>query len=189
MASLIQRLGPVNCCVIKATPLLSNLTVSLTRLRSWGHPRPQTRLSGMPSKPRRSSFTVGDQDRRRRGRGRSPGQHDQCWKWNIHLLNGPARRYHCQQSVRGVVSDLSRGKILSHHFLSAHFCVYFFSLKKLVGLQEAGLCSVLSWRSDRLPHRGSAPPFSRLLLGVHWRGSFCSPAGESTDFPSTASAA
>lgn len=132
----------------------------------------------MPSKSRRSGFTVGDQDQRRRGRGRSPGQRNQCWKWNVNLLDGPARRYHRQQWARGVVSDLCSAKIVSHHFPSAHFSLYFFSFKKLVGLQEAGLRFVLSRRSDRLPHRGSPSPFPRLLLGVHRRGSFCSPAGK-----------
>lgn len=132
----------------------------------------------MPSKSRRSGFTVGDQDQRRRGRGRSPGQRNQCWKWNVNLLDGPARRYHRQQWARGVVSDLYNAKIVSHHFPRACFSVYFFSFKKLVGLQEAGLRFVLSRRSDRLPHCGSPSPFPRLLLGVHRRGSFCSPAGK-----------
>lgn len=119
--------SPADCCVMKATQLLSNLTVSLTCLPSWGHPRPQTRLSGMPSKPRRSGFAVRDRDRRRRRRrGRPPGQRDQCWKRNVNLLDGPARRYHRQQWARGAGSDLSSGKIVSHQFPSACFCVYFF---------------------------------------------------------------
>lgn len=175
--------------MIKVAPLLSNLTVSLTCLLSWGHPRLQTRLSGMPPKSRRSSVTVGDQDRRRRGRGTSPGQRDQCWKWDVNLFDGPAWRYHRQQWARGVASDLSSGKIIFHHSPSACFYIYIFSFKRLVGLQKAGLCFVLSWCSDRLSHCGSASPFPRLLLGVHRRGSFCSPAGEPTDFPLAAPAA
>lgn len=73
--------------------------------------------------------------------------------------------------------------------LPVFVCIFFSSFKRLVGLQEAGLRFVLSRRSDRLPHRGSASPFPRLLLGVHRCGSFCSPAGEPTDFFSPAASA
>lgn len=51
------------------------------------------------------------------------------------------------------------------------------SFQQLVGLQEVGLRFVLPWCADGLPNGGSASPFSRLLLGVHWRCSFCSSAG------------
>lgn len=82
------------------------------------------------------------------------------------------------------LSDISDCKILISQFSIRPYCVYiFFSFQKLVGLQEAGLCFVLSGRSNRLPHCGSASPFPRLLLGVYRCGSFCSPPGEPTDFP------
>lgn len=149
MTSLIERLGPADCCVIKATPLLSNLTVSLTCLPSWGHPRPQARLSGMPSKPRRSGFAVRDRYRRRRRRGRPPGQRDQCWKRNVDLLDGPARRHHRQQWARGAGSVLSSGKIVSHQFPSACFCVcaFFFQFQEAGGAPRGWimLCTVLTF--------------------------------------------
>lgn len=187
MTSLIERLGPADCCVIKATPLLSNLTVSLTFLPSWGHPRPQTRFSGMPSKPRRSGFAVRDRDRRRRRRGRPPGQRDQCWKRNVNLLDGPARRYHRQQWVRGAGSDLSSGKIVSHQFPSACFCVYFFFQFQEAGGAPRGwitLCTVLMfWPPSppwlcltfSTPPTGS-PPMWQLLFSGRWAHWFFSPA-------------
>lgn len=60
-----------------------------------------------------------------------------------------------------------------------------FSFQQLVGLQEAGLRPVLPRCFDGLPHGGSAPPLSRLLLGIHRHSSFCSPAGGQTGLLST----
>lgn len=50
-----------------------------------------------------------------------------------------------------------------------------------MGLKEAGLFPLLPGRVDRLPHRGTATPVPRLLLGVHRRRCLCPSTGRPSD--------
>lgn len=132
--------------------------------------------------------------RRKRGGGRAARQRDQRGKRDVDLLHGPAGKHHLQQWVgrrrhlsclvysvtipqTNSAPALQFSQLWPHICVRPCLCVRASSFQQLVGLQEAGLRPVLPRRSDRLPHCGSAPPLSRLLLGIHWHRSFCPPTG------------
>lgn len=135
--------------------------------------------------------------RRKRGGGRAARQRDQRGKRDVDLLHGPAGKHHRQQWVGRrrrlsclvcsvTIPQTNSAPALQFSQLWLHICVWpclcvrASSFQQLVGLQEAGLRPVLPRRSDCLPHCGSAPPLSRLLLGIHWHRSFCPPTGRQT---------
>lgn len=118
VTALIYRLGPVNWCGIKAFPSFFPPRLSLSflfpsSLPSGKYPRPSKCIFGRWANSRKFSFStvLWDTDwRRRRRRGRSQSQHDQCGKWNVSLLHGSAGQHHRKQWVGG---KESKGKKLS----------------------------------------------------------------------------
>lgn len=146
----------------------------------------------LPSRPRRRLEATGV-ERREGGEPAWPAWRAKCrfapWaSWETPLLTVSGREAAPSYLVYSVMSFrwIHRlSQLWPHICMPAFVCVCAFSFQQLVGLQEAGLRPLLPRCFDRLPHGGSAPPLSRLLLGIHRHSSFCSPAGGPTGLLST----